>query len=117
MISKVDAAASEIARQTSRIGYEKIDEAISKGGTRVDAHGQPFSQEMYLEMIDKVEMDFDRNGRPTQTIIAHPIMAKSMIARMEEWEQDEAFQKKYKELLQRKREAFLDRESDRKLVD
>jgi len=117
LVAKVDQAADDIARQMSQFGYAKLDEAITKGGNKIDAQGQPFSQTMYLEMIERMEVSFDKNGKPTHTIITHPDMAKAMIARMVEWEKDDAFQRKYKDLMQRKQEEFLDRESNRKLVD
>jgi len=117
LLAKVDQAAGEIARQMAQFGYAKLDEAITKGGNKIDAQGQPFSQSMYLQMIERMEMGFDKRGKPTHTFITHPDMAKAIMAKMGEWEKDDAFQRKYKELMQRKREEFRDRESNRKLVD
>jgi hypothetical protein len=47
---------------------------------------------------------------------AHPDMVKVMVKRGAEWERDTNFKRRYRDLMQRKREAWRARESNRKLV-
>ena len=116
LIRKVDALADEMARQTSQLGYRKIDELSSAAGTAVDGKGRPFSQEMFLKALESMEIDFDERGNPKTEIHAHPDMVKVMVKRGAEWERDTNFQRRYRDLMQRKREAWRARESNRKLV-
>ena len=114
---KLDAIANEQARQMSAFVYSRIDETITKAGNQVQAGNQLPSKETFLEMIGRMELSFNAAGKPDFTFFAHPVMAKHMHNQWKEWEQDEEFMSKYRELLNKKREVFLDRESNRKLVD
>ncbi len=116
LIRKVDALADEMARQTSQLGYSKIDELSSAAGTAVDGKGRPFSQEMFLKALESMEIDFDERGNPQMEFHAHPDMVKVMVKRGAEWERDTNFKRRYRDLMQRKREAWRARESNRKLV-
>jgi hypothetical protein len=117
LLAKVDAIAGELARQTSKEGFRKLEEELSKVGNAVDAGGRPVSQEVLLEMLEKMEMSFDDAGNPDITFIVHPVVGEVLRSRMEEWHQDVEFRKRHDELISRKREAWRDRESNRKLVD
>jgi hypothetical protein len=117
LIAKVDGVADELARRTSQDAYKKLDESMAKVGNSIDAGGKPLSQEIYLEMLQKMEIDFTEDGEPAFRLMMHPDMADVVRKRMEEWENDKDFQRRYNELILLKREAWFDRESSRKLVD
>jgi hypothetical protein len=117
LLEKIDGIAEEMARKTSEHGYRVLDQATQKGGTRIDADGKPFDQEMLLAMLEQVDLSFDADGKPDLVMLMHPVMAKAVDEKWVLWEQDPAFKKRYDEILTRKREAWRDRESDRKLVD
>lgn len=115
--AKLEAIANEQAKQLSDFVYARIDETIEQGGTRVDAQNKPLSKELWLNLLERIELSFDEAGKPELTFVAHPAMVEEMVKRWQEWEKDPEFRAKYQELLTKKREAFLDRESNRKLVD
>lgn len=115
--SKLENIANEQAKLMSDFVYSRIDQTTEQAGTRVNAGNQPPSKELWLELLERMELSFDNSGNPDFTFFAHPIMAEEMSKRWEEWEQDADFIDKHNDLLRRKREAFLDRESNRKLVD
>lgn len=117
LLEKVDNIAEELARQTSQAGFLKIDQELTKVGNVVSAGGKPISQDVFFEMLEKMEMVFDDTGRPDITFVLHPETYKLLRPKMEEWQQDPEFQKRYSELISLKREAWLDRENNRKLVD
>ena len=118
LLARVDAIAEETARQVSQITFRKMDQVIREAGMAVDAAGGPPTKEIWLEMFEKMEMDFDPvTGRPEVTMVLHPVMAQTMKKLWSEWEQDMVFMKRYKELLAEKREEWRDRENRRKLVD
>lgn len=117
LLEKIDVVAEELARKTSEHGYRVMDEAVEKAGTHLDANGQPFSRELFLEMIQKMDMTFDSSGKPEFVLIMHPDMAKALSKVSPAWDEDAEFKRKYEEILAQKKEAWLDRESYRKLVD
>ncbi len=98
----------------------KASEATERVGNKVDAGGQPFSAELYFQMLETVQIDFDELGRPDISgtrMVMHPDQAERVRALMEQWEKDESFQKRYRDIMLKKREEWRDRESNRKLVD
>lgn len=117
LFEKMDSIAEELARKTSEHGYRVLDEVTEKAGNRLDAGGKPFDQEMYLEMLNKVEISFGDDGRPDFVMVMNPAMADAMRANWAKWEQDALFVKRYERVMELKREAWRDRESYRKLVD
>ena len=118
LFAKLDAIAEEAARQVSRITFHKMDEVTREADMTVDAAGSPPTKEIWLEMFQKMQIDFDeKTGKPELTMIMHPVMAEAMKKLWSEWENDPLFMKRYNELLAQKREEWRDRESRRKLVD
>jgi hypothetical protein len=115
--AKLEALAAEQAKQMSVFVHSRMNDIMEHTGTGVDAQGKPPSKELWLRMLDGMEISFDASGKPDLTFIAHPIMAEEMGKRWREWEEDLEFMEKHRVLMDRKREDFLDRESNRKLVD
>lgn len=114
---KLETIANEQAKQLSEFVQSRMTSIINQAGTGVNAGGKPFSKELLLTALEGMDMSFDESGKPELTFVAHPVMAEEMDKRWREWEEDTQFMAKYHALLGRKREAFLDRESNRKLVD
>ena len=117
LIAKIESIAEELARQTSKDGFKKIEEELSKVGNFVNAAGRPVSEEVFFEMLEKMDMTFDDDGNPNITFIVHPDMGEHLRRLSEKWGADAKFQERYKGLMRAKREAWLDRENNRKLVD
>jgi hypothetical protein len=117
LLQKIDGLAEEMARKTSEHGYRALDRVTEKAGNRLDAGGKPFDQEMFLAMMEKVDLTFDASGKPDFVLLMHPDMASGIAEKGQHWEQDPEFKKRYDDLLEVKREAWRDRESNRKLVD
>jgi hypothetical protein len=119
--AKLDAKIEEIAQalisQSARAFYRKMDESCEKAGTAIDAGGKPFSPEMFLDAINTVEMDFGPDGKPTQSFIIHPDMLPLIKKVMEQIENEPELKRRHAEILERQREAWAARESNRKLVD
>lgn len=114
---KLERLAEAQGKMMTDFVYSRLDASLKQAGTSVDAGGKPLSKEALLEMFDRMDIDFDHSGNPEFEWHSGPGMAEYMAAQWKEWEQDRDFMAKYKMLMDRKREAFLDRESHRKLVD
>jgi hypothetical protein len=118
LLAKIDAITEETARQISQITFRKLDEVTREADMAVDAAGSPPTKEIWLEMFQKMQIDFDpKTGKPEVTMIMHPVMAEAMQKLWKDWENDTTFMKTYNALLAQKREEWRDRESRRKLVD
>ena len=116
--AKLDGIAEDIARQLAESLRQTLNTATREAGTAVDARGAPFSKELYLQGMERIEMSFDpKTRRPELVFWGHPKMAEAMQNSWQEWSQDREFMRKYKDLLSRKYEDWRDRESRRKLVD
>jgi hypothetical protein len=123
----VDALRESLAKATAlqlqamhEMLLRKAGEATERVGNKVDAGGQPFSAELYFQMLETVQIDFDELGRPDisgRRMVMHPDQAERVRALMEQWEKDESFQQRYRDIMLKKREDWRDRESNRKLVD
>jgi hypothetical protein len=115
---KLDKIAEEMAQQISKNVFEEIIKATRQAGNEVNAHGQPLSQELILQMFEKIDLDFDKNGNwKPPSIIMHPDMWAAKKDEIKSWETDEGFLTKQREIIARKKEEWRDRENHRKLVD
>lgn len=113
-------AAAQQQQNLAQLFHEKMDEVTERTGNKVDAGGQAFSPSLFLDLFEKVDIDFDENGQPDMSsvrIVVHPELGKLLQEKGPEWEADPEFQKRRDEIIARKRTEWSDRESNRKLVD
>lgn len=94
----------------------KLEEAAQAGSPAASRlQMQSATCDDFIAMLESVEFSFDADGNPQGMTMM--LEAKEDLAKVEAWHKDPECKKKYDELLQRKRDAFYARESDRKLVD
>ena len=118
LASKIDTAARDMAAKTEKAIFETLRQISSDSGNVIDAKGKPFSPETLLEALEKMDIDFDEQGNPSGlTAVVGPELAARIRAKAAEWDADQEFRRRHSELMQRKREAWRDRENCRKLVD
>lgn len=110
--AKIEAIADQLARKRMEMFYRKFTAVTQEIGNSFDAGGAPLTQDMCLAMMEKMDMEFGPDNRPTFRLNTTPELAKVY----EAWQQDPSFKGRYEELLDRKRDAWRDRESNRKLV-
>jgi hypothetical protein len=119
-VKSLQSAAQIHLEELHKMLYRKHGEATARVGNQVDAGGAPFSADLYFEMLEKLQIDFDDLGRPdtaSTRMVMHPDTADRVIPLMQAWETDETFQQRYRDLMLRKRDDWRDRESNRKLAD
>lgn len=115
---KFDRVADEMARQTFQGMLAEIIRVTNSVGNSIDANGQPLTQELFLQMLERMDQSFDENGNwMPPTIFISPDMAKKHFEIMKSWENDPKFLTRQAEIVTRKREEWNDRENSRKLVD
>ncbi len=107
----------EIKKQKSHLLFEKMDQSAEITGNKVDVQGE-LTFEHFLQMIRKIWIDFDEEGKPHMpNLVMHPQTAAKWAAKFKAWEADPENKKKFDELMKAKKAEWDDRESNRKLVD
>lgn len=115
---KLDTIAEDMARQMSQNAYSEISRVTRQVGNEVNAQGQPLTKERFLQMIEKIQIDFDANGNwIPPALVMHPDLWEAKKDEFKSWESDQEFKEKLEELIALKKEEWLDRENRRKLVD
>lgn len=105
--------AEQLARGMSEMFRNRINEVTEKTGNVVDGKGEPFSETLFLDMMEKMEHRFAPDGSwVPPVVIAAPGMAEKMMAAGESI----AGGKRLATILERKRDEFHSREAARILV-
>jgi hypothetical protein len=115
--AKLEEMAQELIGQSAKAFFKKVGEISQKAGTSIDAGGKPVSPEMLLDMMSAVQMEFGADGNPTQSFVIHPDMVPALKKVSEQVENDPELKRRHAEILNRQREAWAARESNRKLAD
>ncbi len=120
--SRIPQIAKDWIALQSRLLFQKMDEVTKKTGNIVDAKSKPLSPELILAALDKIAISFDEFGNANlPAIVVHPDKLEKMKKEFQKYESDPLFMTKYKLMykliIDKKRQEWLDRESDRKLVD
>jgi hypothetical protein len=115
---KLPEIAEEALRRRKELLFRRTGEACEEAGTAIDAQGRPFGPDLFLEMLERVEIDFDEDGQPRlPTVVVSPEMGAYIRSHMAKWEADEQFQARRAQIIEEKRNRWIDRESHRQLVD
>jgi hypothetical protein len=117
-LSKIGTISEEFVTQKEKLMIEKMKEVTKETGNAIDAKGQPLSPSLVLNALEKMEMEFDENGKPKNLVLVmHPDQIRGFLQKAAEWDKDPEYQKMFKDLMERKRAEWRDRESSRELVD
>lgn len=108
------AGATDLAREMRKHFFNRVSEILEEAGQAVDADGRPLTPDLLLECFEKMDIDFDNKGWPKfPTLIVSPKLAASIA----HWKITDDQQRRFERIVERKRLAWRDRESDRRLVD
>jgi hypothetical protein len=118
IFSKIPEIAKDIIKQQSKLIIETVDKATQRTGNIVNGKGQSLSPELILEGLKNIAIDFDEFGNPIYPILWMPQDQFEKIKdKIPEWEKNPEFKKKQKEIIEEKRQEWIDRQNSRKLVD
>lgn len=119
-IENIQNVAEEIKKQQAKLMFDTIKEVTDRTGNVVNGKGQPFTHELFMESLEKIDIDFDDQGKPCLSnyrVVVSPELWAQLKDKLPEWEANPEYKKKFEELIERKRKEWSDRESNRKLVD
>jgi hypothetical protein len=98
--------------------FREMEKVTNETGNVIDGKGQPLEGSSLLDLLDRIEFDFWANGMPKlPSIVASPELAKSLREKLPKWLEQEAFVKRFGEILRKKWEQFCERQASRRLVD
>ena len=117
VLNKINGVAEELAGQQATSFYEEIGKIAEEVGNVVDADGKPFSMDLFFEGLEKIDIDFDEAGDPSGLMCpVSPELFPSIAKIVEQAKDDPEMNKRYDAIMERKREEWRARESNRKLV-
>jgi hypothetical protein len=112
------AAAEKFVEAHHKILFEKVNQVTRIAGNVTDTRGKPFSPDVLLDALERIEVDFDEAGNAKlPAMIMHPKLLESIKDKIPEWEQDPEFAKRKEEIIEQKRKDWIDRQNSRLLVD
>jgi hypothetical protein len=119
---RIPQIAKEWIDKQSRLLFQKMEEVTAATGNIVDAKSKPISPELILAALDKIAINFDEFGNPiVPSIVLHPSKLEAMKKEFGRFQSDPILLVKYKFayklIMDKKRQEWYDRESNRKLVD
>lgn len=110
----------EMAKKRAEMAIKRMNEAIDRVGNVVVGENKSFAENS-LAMLEKVQIDFDesRDKPSLPTILVHPSTAEKLKAEEKSMSIEDklSYEQKQEEILNRKYEEYVLRESNRKLVD
>ena len=113
VLNKMNRAAEEMAEKREKLFFEQIKKLTDEVGNVVSADGKPLSIDLFFEAIEKIDIDFDEEGNPSMLMfVANPKTSPSITKILPQVEADP----RYQAIIERKREEWRARESNRKLV-
>lgn len=117
MKEQVRNVASDMAAHLEAMLFRTLERTSKEVGNAMDMKGQPFTLESYLDMLEKVDMDFDSFGMPEfPTQVIHPSMGPTVRAEFERFKTSSVLRDRAESIMQQKRKDWRDRESRRRLV-
>jgi hypothetical protein len=117
LVERMRHGAQDMAAQISKGSFQSISDAVDKVGNVVNGKGAPFSADLYLEALEKIQIDFGPDGKPRlPTVVVAPSKGPQIPRVLESLEKDPTLSAKFDRLIEKKREEWLVREASRKLV-
>jgi hypothetical protein len=87
--------------------FEAIGAATVAAGTHLDAGGKPLSADLFIEMIEKMEVQFDDEGRPQLQMVIGPDTTIPTPSNEDQRRIDEVFERKHQEFIAKRRSRKL----------
>ncbi len=116
-ISKLNELADAMAKQMSEHLYGSLNDSLEKAGQVIDGEGKPFGVESVFAALEKLQVNFDKQGDPTGLqFVVGPALIPRIREMMEQEKTDPRIKARHEEILAKKWLEWRDREATRKLV-
>ncbi len=113
----VQQQADQMHFQQSKAMFEKVDQVVSSVGNSVNLGGKPLTPEVFIQLFEQIQTEFDDEGNPYMpSIVCGKEAFETFKKVVDQIEADPTLRKKVEEMISKKRSDWRDRESRRKLV-
>ena len=117
VLDKINQTGEEMAEKTTKLAFEQIKKSVEEAGNVASTGGKPLSVNSLFDVLEKIDIDFDEAGNPNElSIVVHPERLSSISRVISQAEANPENDRRYKAIMERKREEWRARESNRKLV-
>jgi len=117
LMEKYKQLARDMACEQMKTMLNGLNCACDESGQTVNGKGGKFSIELWFQMMNKMELQFDENGNQKEMIcLIHPSMEDGVKSELQRVENEPELKRRYEELVSRKRREWCDKEAARKLV-
>ena len=117
VLDKINKATEEMAAKMAKLFYEQLSKSADEVGNVISANGEPFSIDLFFEMIEKMHIDFDEAGNPIQLMsTVSPKLYPSIAKTIAQAKADSGNDRRFQTIIERKREEWRVRENRRELV-
>ncbi len=119
IVRRIDEMADQMIGQIVPNMFATLRQVTEETGNVVSGGGKPYSFEIFLETIEKIQMEFDDvTGEPQfPTMFVGPQLWERIRTMLPEWEQNDEYKARFRAVIARKKAEWDDREGNRKLVD
>lgn len=117
--SFLEQIADQFAESQSKHMFDVIAEATDKTGNVVDGKGQPFSEDLFYQALEKMWHSFDASGEwQAPTLVVHPELYEKIMKYDQERTPEERakFQKRLDKLIQDKKAQYDSEQAGRILA-
>lgn len=108
----VHEAATEAVEQLMPQFFDRMGDILREAGQEVDAKGGPLTVDLYLDGIEKVDLDFDEDGKP---LLPRLVLPADLAAKFQALEWTEEHKARFERLMNDKRKVFDARRRVRRL--
>jgi len=103
VLRRYDEMVKDLVGQQIKHFFELMNTVTEKTGNVVDAKGQRLTPELFFEMLEKIQIDFNSDGSPNMpTILISPSQQDDVRAAQEQFESDPALRQRYENLMKSK---------------
>lgn len=107
-----------LARSQHDALFDELKKATESVGTALDAGGKPFTAELWLDAMERMEFSFDPDGKwKPPTIVIAPGQRERVAQELARLDTDASLAARMESVIQQKRQEWRDREARRRLVD
>jgi hypothetical protein len=115
-VRKLDEIADGFARKFFGTFVDTLKSVTAKTGQVVNAGGRPLTADRILEILELMQVNFERSEAGDLTIVAPPQMMSTFEQLNQEMRTDLTVKRRLDALMERKRDEFREREANRNLV-
>ena len=103
-----------LADQQVDMFLRKLNEVTAATGNVVDASGGEFSEDLILELMEKMPLSFDQQGEPQMPTV---LVGEKLFEKIRAMEPSNEFKTRQQQLVNQKRLEWRSDQADRQLVD